>query len=132
MKILFVNNARVCSGCEDHLLDVALWLRDQGVEPVFLVREDGILRERLEILNVRYHPVFTRANKLLLPYRIVRALLAEKPDIVSVNREHNIMPVAVAAGLAPPSPPSTGLSVPRATPPSRLSVPMPALRKRWR
>jgi L-malate glycosyltransferase len=102
MKIIFVNNARVCSGCEDHLLDVAVWLRDNGVDPVFLVREEGILRERLDRLNIRYYPVFTGTNKLLLPLRIGRALVAEKPDIVSVNREHNIMPVYAAAALTAP------------------------------
>lgn len=102
MKIVFVNNARVCSGCEDHLLDVAVWLRDNGVDPVFLVREEGILRERLDLLNIRYYPVFTSTNKLFLPFRIARALMAEKPDIVSVNREHNVMPVYAAAGLAAP------------------------------
>jgi hypothetical protein len=33
MKILYVIGSRLMSGCEDHLLDIAVWFRAQGVEP---------------------------------------------------------------------------------------------------
>ncbi len=102
MKILFVNNARVCSGCEDHLIDIAVWFRDHGVEPVFLVREGGILQERLDLLGIRAYPVFISGRKGGLLARIAKVLFAELPDVVSINREHNIMPVLAAKLLVQP------------------------------
>jgi len=102
MKILFTNNARVCSGCEDHLLDLALWLRQQGVEPVFLVREKSTLHKKLDDCGIRAYPAFIPDRKAGLLNRIARVIIAEKPDVISINREHNILPVTAAALLARP------------------------------
>ena len=102
MKILFVNNARVCSGCEDHLLDLAVWMREHGVQPVLLVREGSILQERCAILGITAYPVFNPERKLGLLHRIARAVLAEQPDVISINREHNILPVTAATMLIYP------------------------------
>jgi glycosyltransferase involved in cell wall biosynthesis len=102
MKIVFVNNARVCSGCEDHLIDLAVWMKDHGVQPVFLVREKSILQERLALLGIKAHPVFDPDRKLGLLQRIAKALCAEQPDVISINREHNILPVTAATLLAYP------------------------------
>lgn len=102
MKILFANNARVCSGCEDHLVDVALWLRDNGVEPVFLVRAGGMLGEVLTGHGIRVHPVFIQEKKVSLPLRIAKVIRQERPDVISINREHNIFPVSLGARLAAP------------------------------
>ncbi|KAF0220698.1 MAG: group 1 glycosyl [Geobacteraceae bacterium] len=102
MKILFVNNARVCSGCEDHLIDIAVWFREHGVEPVFLVREASLLQERLEALGIKVHPVFIPDRKPGLLHRIAKAILDDQPDVISINREHNIMPVTAATMLMYP------------------------------
>lgn len=102
MKILFTNNARVCSGCEDHLLDLALWLREQGVDPVFLVREASTLQKKLDDCGIRAYPVFIPDRKLGLLHRIAKVILDEKPDVISINREHNILPVTAAMLLVRP------------------------------
>jgi len=102
VKIAFVNNAAVCSGCEDHLLDLAPWLREHGVEPVFLIRPGSILEERLETLRIRYHAVFDKKRSVTLPVRIARAIVAESPDVISINREHNILPVHYTERLIRP------------------------------
>jgi glycosyltransferase involved in cell wall biosynthesis len=102
MKILFVIGSRLMSGCEDHLFDLAVWLRDHGVTPVFLVRAASMLQEKLEVQGVRCYPVFIPGKKPSLPLRIARAIAAEQPDVISINREHNIMPVCAAKLLAGP------------------------------
>jgi glycosyltransferase involved in cell wall biosynthesis len=102
MKILFVNNARVCSGCEDHLIDLAVWLTGHGVQPVFLVRDGSILQERLADVGIKAYPVFDPNRKLGLLHRIGNAIRAEQPDVISINREHNILPVTAATLLVYP------------------------------
>lgn len=102
MKILYVNNAPLCSGCENHMIDVAVWLRDHGAAPSFLVREGGLLEERVAELGMPTYPVFAPGRTVGLVPRIVRALLAEQPDVISINREHNILPVQIATYLARP------------------------------
>ncbi len=102
MKILYVNNARVSSGAEDHMVDVASWLKAHGEEAVFLVTRGAVLENQLTEIGVRYLSVFDKSRRLGLPVRIARAILAEQPDIVSINREHNIFPVLLSTRIAAP------------------------------
>ena len=102
MKILYVIGSRLLSGCEVHLLDIAVWLRDNGVEPVFLVRKASLLQERLDALGIKAHPVFIPKRNLGLLQRIAKAILVEQPDVISINREHNIIPVTAATMLMYP------------------------------
>ena len=102
MKILYVIGSRLLSGAEDHLLDLAAWFKAHDVETVFLLREKTLLQERLTALEVRSHPVFIPGRKVGLVYRMARAILAEQPDVISINREHNIFPTYLATLLARP------------------------------
>jgi glycosyltransferase involved in cell wall biosynthesis len=102
VKILYVTNARLCSGAEDHLLDVSLWLRDHGVEPVFLVREGGVFQARLTENGFRYFPAFVPGKNITSLFRIAGILRRETPDVVSINREYNILPVYVAEKMVSP------------------------------
>ncbi len=102
MKILYVTNARLCSGAEDHLLDVSLWLRDHGVEPVFLIREGSVLKERLDSCGLRYFEAFVPGRKISSIFSIARILRQELPDVISVNREYNILPLYIAGKMASP------------------------------
>jgi glycosyltransferase involved in cell wall biosynthesis len=102
LKILYVNNARVSSGAEDHMVDVASWLRDRGEEPVFLITGGSVLEKQLGEAGIRYHPVFDRSRRITLPVRIARAIADERPDIISINREHNILPVLYSYRLVSP------------------------------
>jgi glycosyltransferase involved in cell wall biosynthesis len=103
MKIFFLNNAKLCSGAEEHLLDLGCWLRDNVVEPVFLVRDKSIFRDRAASEGFKVYPVFTDgAKKILSIIRLARLILAEKPDVISVNREHNIIPAYLALIMASP------------------------------
>ena len=90
------------SGAEDHLLDMATWFRGHGVETPFLLREGTLLQERLSGLGIENHPVFVPGRKGGLIPRLARAIVTEQPDVISINREHNILPTTVAALLARP------------------------------
>jgi len=46
--------------------------------------------------------VFDKKRSITLPVRIARAILAEQPDVLSINREHNILPVYYTARLIRP------------------------------
>jgi glycosyltransferase involved in cell wall biosynthesis len=96
MKILFVTNARLCSGAEDHILDVSLWLKDHGIEPVFLIREGGVFQERLADIGLKFYPAFLSGKNIRSLCRIAKVLMNELPDVVSINREYNILPVYAA------------------------------------
>jgi glycosyltransferase involved in cell wall biosynthesis len=102
MKILYVIGSRLMSGCEDHLLDIAVWFRAHGVEPVFLVRKGCLFQERLDAFGISNYPVFIPGSKAGLPLRIAKVICAEQPDVISINREHNIMPAQAALVLARP------------------------------
>ena len=102
MKILYVNNATVSSGAEDHLEDVATWLKSRGHEPAFLVSVNSVLSRQMKKIGIPYHEVFDRSRRLSIPWRIGKALIAEQPDIISINREHNILPTLLATWFASP------------------------------
>ncbi len=103
MRIFFINNARLCSGAEEHLLDLGKWLREHEVEPVFLTRERSIFKERAIKDRFKVRPVFADGmKKLLSVYRLVKLILEERPDVISVNREHNIFPSYFALKLVSP------------------------------
>src|SRR6266540_2773648 len=101
MKIIFVNNAKVASGAEEHLLDLVKDISSYGIEPVFMVREGGILEGKLKERGYRYYSTFND-KKLSLPMRIAGVIREEKPDVISVNREHNIYPILAGYFLALP------------------------------
>jgi glycosyltransferase involved in cell wall biosynthesis len=103
MKIFFLNNAKLCSGAEEHLLDLGCWLRDHGVDPLFLVRDKSIFRDRATREGFKVYPVFTDGKKKLLSIiSLARLIRTEKPDVISINREHNILPAYIASVLANP------------------------------
>jgi L-malate glycosyltransferase len=102
LKILFVTNSRLSSGAEDHMLDLASWLRKNGQEPVFLISRGAVLERQLGEAGIPFHPVFDKSRQLTLPLRIGRAVLDEQPDVISINREYNILPVLYTTRLVSP------------------------------
>lgn len=102
MKILFVCNARFSSGAEDHLEDIAAWMKTYGHEPVCLVSVDSILSKRMAETGVPFHEVFDKNRPFSLLQRIGKAILAEQPDVISINREHNILPTLWATRFVYP------------------------------
>ncbi len=102
MKILFVTNTRFASGAELHMEDLAGWMREHGQEPVFLVSVDSDLERFCGDAGIPAHAVFDKSRKLSLLQRIGKALRSEQPDVISINREHNILPMLLATKLVSP------------------------------
>jgi glycosyltransferase involved in cell wall biosynthesis len=101
MKIILVNNARVVSGAEEYMLDLAKRIGAYGYLPHFFVHVGGILEGKIKALRYPCHSVFTR-NPLKVVFSIAAALIKEKPDVVLIAREHNIYPIIAGYLLASP------------------------------
>lgn len=103
MKIVFVNNARLCSGAEEHLIDLGHWLARQGVQLLFVVRQNSVFAARLAEESLPFAPCFFETGgKIRSIARISALLVREQPDVISINREHNIYPTWLAVKLAGP------------------------------
>jgi glycosyltransferase involved in cell wall biosynthesis len=104
VKLVTVNNARNVSGCEENQLDLALWFRsERGCESVFFVHDESALGDRAEAQGFAVQRVFSGGmGRLTSLFSLARALYKEQPDVVSINREHNIYPVYVALKMVQP------------------------------
>lgn len=104
MKLFTINNARKVSGCEENQLDLARWFRDErDSETVFLVREESHLGDRAEAEGFKVKRVFRDGlGRISTPFAIAKAIGDEQPDVISVNREHNIYATWLGLQLARP------------------------------
>jgi glycosyltransferase involved in cell wall biosynthesis len=104
VKLATVNNARNVSGCEENQLDLALWFKsERGCETVFFVHDQSVLGERAEALGFPVYRVFRGGvGRLTSLFSLARAIYKERPDVVSINREHNIYPVYAALNMVRP------------------------------
>jgi glycosyltransferase involved in cell wall biosynthesis len=103
MKVLLVNNDKGWSGGQEHLKDLAAELVQNGVEVHFLVRagSKSDCRYRESGLPVHAVPGHGLGDILALLF-LVRLLRRERFDIVSVNREHDLLLTALALRFAFP------------------------------
>jgi len=104
VKLVTINNARNVSGCEENQLDLALWFRsERNCETVFFVHDEGVLGDRAEAQGFPVHRVFRGGvGRLTSLFSLAGALYKEQPDVVSINREHNIYPVYAALKMVQP------------------------------
>lgn len=104
MKILLINNGKGWSGGQEHLKDLALELRANGVEVHFLVREETVNVPRFSELGFTVHtmPYKYGLNSIKAFFRLIGTLRREQFDIVSINREHDLLPTVLAYRLAFP------------------------------
>lgn len=104
MKLFTVNNARKVSGCEENQLDLARWFRDErSSETVFLVRDESHLGDRAEAEGFKVKRVFSDGlGRINTPFAIAGAIREEQPDVISVNREHNIYATWLGLQIARP------------------------------
>ena len=104
MKLATINNARNVSGCEENQLDLARWFRsERECETVFFVHDESALGERAAAQGFSVRRVFRGGvGRLTSLFSLARALYEERPDVVSINREHNIYPVYAALKMVQP------------------------------
>ena len=103
MKILLINNDKGWSGGQEHLKDLATDLIRRGIEIHFVVREGSISDHRFRELGLPVHAIPGHGfGDIKALFKLVLLLRREQFDIVSVNREHDLLSTAVAWHLAFP------------------------------
>jgi glycosyltransferase involved in cell wall biosynthesis len=104
MKVLLINNGKGWSGGQEHLKDLAIELRNNGVEVHFLVRGDTVNETRFAELGFTVYlmPYKYGWNSVKAFFKLVTVMRMERFDIVSINREHDLPLTALAYKLAFP------------------------------
>ena len=103
MKILYVCNASNfigIGGMEYHLLDITTWMEGHGVTTALAIRENTffqrtILRDRPYV----YPLSWTGVRKILSFFQVAKAIQEFSPDVISINREKDIIRVYFIAKL---------------------------------
>jgi len=104
LKVLLINNGKGWSGGQEHLKDLAIELRNNGVEVHFLVRQDTVNETRFAELGFPVHltPYTYGWNSAAVFFSLVAMLRRERFDIVSINREHDLALAVVSYRCAFP------------------------------
>jgi glycosyltransferase involved in cell wall biosynthesis len=103
MKILLINNDKGWSGGQEHLKDLGTELLRHGVVVHFGVRAGSRSDSRFRELGVPVHPLPGHGwRDLQALWRLVTLMRRERFDIVSINREHDLLLTALAWRLAFP------------------------------
>jgi glycosyltransferase involved in cell wall biosynthesis len=97
MKILYISNGSNslgAGGMEYHLLDIINWLEKKGVETVLAVRKGTFFQQNLLRGRSNVYPLsWTGAGKLLSFFKLAKLIRDFSPDIISINREKDIVRV---------------------------------------
>jgi len=104
LKVLLINNDNGWSGGQEHLKDLAAELAANGVGVHFLVRAGSRSDVRFRETGAPVHALpghgpWGDASAFI---RLVRLLRRERFDVVSVNREHDLLLAALAWKFAFP------------------------------
>src|SRR6266540_5023294 len=95
MRLLYVcngSNFLGAGGMEYHLIDVAGQLREKGVNVGFAVRKGTFLQRELLANSPHVYPLtYTGPKKIIAPYQLLKALIDFNPDIISINRERDVV-----------------------------------------
>lgn len=103
MKVLLINNDKGWSGGQEHLKDLAAELVQNGVAVHFLVRSGSKSDSRFRETGLPVHAMPGHGlGDLLGLLSLLRLLRRERFDVVSVNREHDLLLTALALRLAFP------------------------------
>lgn len=102
MKILLINNDKGWSGGQEHLKDLAVSLIKRGIKVQFVVRAGSVSEKRLsEIATVHSMPHHGFGDVKAL-FKLSSIIRHGDFDVVSVNREHDLLLSALAWKLAFP------------------------------
>lgn len=95
MRLLYVSNGSNflgAGGMEYHLVDVARELKRLGVAVGFAVREGTFFhKEMLKAAEDVFPMSITGPIKAIYPFQLLRAMVLFRPDIVSINREKDVI-----------------------------------------
>ena len=97
MKILYISNGSNfvgAGGMEYHLVDITNWLEAKGVETALAVRKGTYIQRNLLHDRPNVYPLsWTGFNKILSFFQMAKAIRDFSPDIISINRERDIIRV---------------------------------------
>lgn len=103
MKVLLINNDKGWSGGQEHLKDLATELVRHRVAVHFVVRAGSRSDSRFRELGVPVHPLPGHGvGDVKALWRLAGIMRRERFDIVSVNREHDLLLTVLARNLAFP------------------------------
>jgi glycosyltransferase involved in cell wall biosynthesis len=104
MKILLINNDKGWSGGQEHLIDLTGELMKRGDSIQFVVREGSKAAARFSALGVPVTslPAHSLTGDVRGLFLLVALLRREKFDIVSINREHDLLLTSLAWKIAFP------------------------------
>jgi glycosyltransferase involved in cell wall biosynthesis len=103
MRVLLVNCAGGWGGAQESVLDLGAALSAAGVEVQFAARDGSRMASRLHERGARVHAVPGGGVRYVAGVvGLARAMRRERFDIVSVEREHDLTPAALARALAFP------------------------------
>lgn len=103
MKILLINNDKGWSGGQEHLKDLTTELLRRGIDVHFVVRTGSVSDQRFRELGVPVHTMPPHGPADIKGFlSFARLLKRERFDIVSINREHDLLLTALAWHLAFP------------------------------
>jgi glycosyltransferase involved in cell wall biosynthesis len=103
MKVLYVLNSSNfigIGGMEYHLIDISNWMEANGVETALAIRkgtfaERTLLKDRPNV----YALSWTGFSKLFSFFHVGKLILDFSPDIISINRERDIIRIFFIAKL---------------------------------
>jgi glycosyltransferase involved in cell wall biosynthesis len=85
-------------GMEYHLVDITNWLEAKGVETALAVRKGTYIQRNLLFNRPNVYPLsWTGFNKFLSFFQMAEAIRDFSPDIISINRERDIIRVFYVA-----------------------------------
>jgi glycosyltransferase involved in cell wall biosynthesis len=97
MKILYVSNGSNFAGAggmEYHLVDITNWLGAKGVDIGLAVRAGTNLHRNLLRGRSNVYPLsWTGLNKIFSFFQLAKVIADFSPDIISINRERDIVRV---------------------------------------
>ncbi len=103
MKVLYVLNASNfigIGGMEYHLIDLTNWMESHGVETALAVREGTFAQRTLLQGRPNVHALsWTGIGKIFSFVQVGRLIRDFSPDIISINRERDIIRVFVIAKI---------------------------------
>ena len=95
MKILYISNGSNFSGAggmEYHLVDITNWLEEKGVETALAVRKGTYIHQNLLRDRPNVYPLsWTGFSKIQSLFQMAKAILDFSPEIISINRERDII-----------------------------------------
>jgi len=101
MKVLYFLNASNFTGVggmEYHLIDLTNWMEAHGVETVMAIRKDTFAHKNLLTGRPNVHALsWTGIGKIASFFQVGKLIRDSAPDIISINRERDIIRVFLIA-----------------------------------